>query len=80
MKIISHQQNNSGSLLYCVNCQTTNKPQVLGRLLNTGELLVLRFHSGTTLLKSDHISLSCGCGFTYLLSGTVVQGTIMLEV
>lgn len=72
--------NNNGSLLYCEHCRYSQKPQVLGRLLETGELLVLRFHSGTTLLKSDHYQLTCGCGFTYLISGTIVQGTIQLEV
>ena len=71
--------NNSGSLLYCENCRYSDKPQILGRLLDTGELLVLRFHSGTTLLISDHYQLSCGCGFTFMISGTTVQGTIMLK-
>ena len=72
--------NNSGSLLYCENCRHSDKPQVLGRILDTGELLVLRFHSGTTLLKSDQYQLSCGCGFTYIISGTVVVGTTMLNL
>ena len=64
---------NDGTLLYCPVC--TIKTQVLGRLLPTGELLVLRFHSGTTLLKSDSYTLSCGCGFTYFISGMNIEGT-----
>lgn len=68
---------NNGTLLYCLHCVGTNKPQVLGRLLENGDLLVLRFHQGTTLLRSDHYILSCGCGFTYLISGTAINGTLM---
>ena len=72
--------NNSGSLLYCDNCRHTSKPQILGRLLETGELLILRFHSGTTLLKTNQYQLSCGCGYTIMISGTAVVGTIMLQI
>lgn len=67
--------NNSGSLLYCPNCQFSTKPQVLGRLLTNGDLLVLRFHSGTTLLHSNKYVISCGCGFLYEIQGTTVMGT-----
>ncbi len=67
-----------GTLLYCDHCKTNGKAQVLGRMLSGGELLVLRYHLGTTLLKSDAYTLSCGCGFTYYIVGSDVQGTYML--
>ena len=70
--------NNSGSLLYCLHCMGGQKPQVLGRLLDNGDLLILRFHQGTTLLHAEHITLSCGCGFSYLINGTIISGTVML--
>lgn len=61
-----------GLLLNCLNCQRSGKQQYLGRLLPSGELLVLRFHHGTTLIKSTEYKLACGCGFQYDISGTVV--------
>jgi len=69
-----------GTLLYCPICQFTQKPQILGRLLSTGELLILRFHSGTSLLKCESYSLSCGCGFAFLIHQGSIAGTIRLEV
>ena len=72
--------NTGGSLLYCQSHEHPDKPQVLGRLLTNGDLLVLRFHSGTTLLHSDKYVLGCGCGFQYTISGTVVTGTVMVTI
>lgn len=69
---------NEGTLLYCPICQYTEKPQVLGRLLSDG-LLILRFHSGTSLLKADAYSLGCGCGFTFLIHQGSIAGTIKIE-
>jgi hypothetical protein len=70
--------NIDGTLLYCQTYNHPNKPQVLGRLLNNGDLLVLRFHSGTTILHSDRYSLECGCGFCYKIQGTIITGTMQL--
>lgn len=70
----------TGDLLYCANCRYTAKPQVLGRLLSTGELLILRFHSGTSLIKFENMELSCACGFTFLLNNGTIAGTIKMEV
>lgn len=67
--------NVGGTLLYCQSHAHPDKPQVLGRLMDNGSLLVLRFHSGTTVLQSTSYVLSCGCGFTYSIMGTVVTGT-----
>lgn len=69
-----------GTLLYCPNCQYSPKPQVLGRLLSNGDLMILRFHSGTTVLHSEHYDLRCGCGFTYSIDGTVILGTVKYTV
>ncbi len=63
-----------GQLLNCQNCQRLGKQQYLGRLLPTGELLVLRFHHGTTLIKATQFTLACGCGYKMDISGTVVSG------
>lgn len=70
----------SGQLLPCLGpCQYTPKPQILGRLLDNGDLLVLRFHQGTTVIHGHDKECSCGCGFTYQISGTVVMGTLMIN-
>lgn len=78
---------NEGQLLYCNNasCFRLNRhgkhvQQVLGRVIDSGEVAVIRFNSGTTLIKCDHYQISCGCGFSYLISGTTIEGTIMLDI
>lgn len=68
-----------GTLLYCAICKYTEKPQILGRLLQDGNLLILRFHSGTSLLKCDDYQLSCSCGFAFLIHQGSIAGTIRLE-
>lgn len=70
----------NGTLLICPNCAHTAKPQILGRLLTNGDLLVLRFHSGTTLIHSEQYSLQCSCGFMYQIMGTTIQGTIQMTL
>ena len=70
----------NGQLLYCPDCSHTDKPQVLGRLLDSGEFLILRFHSGTTLLHSDTYEITCGCGFTYEIAGTTIIGTVKIKI
>ncbi len=72
--------NTQGSLLYCPLCAMTSKPQVLGRITAAGNFLVLRFHQGTTLIRAEHYSLTCGCGFTYLINGTVIKGTTIMSL
>lgn len=69
-----------GTLLACPNCARSAKPQILGRLMTNGDLLVLRFHSGTTLLHSERYSLQCGCGFVYQIMGTTIEGTIQITI
>lgn len=72
--------NTDGTLLYCQTYNHPDKPQVLGRLLSNGDLLVLRFHSGTTILHSEHYHVDCVCGFCYHIdkvNGTVTMGTEM---
>lgn len=71
---------NPSGLLPCPVCATTPKPQILGRILPNGDLLVLRFHSGTTILRGEHMSLGCGCGFMYFINGTIIEGTARLNV
>lgn len=69
-----------GQLLVCPHCAPGEKHLVLGRLLTNGDMMILRFHSGTTILHADHYNLSCGCGFTFQIQGTVVTGTIQLTI
>lgn len=72
---------NQGQLLYCPVCQSEKgKHPVLGRLLINGGVLVMRYHSGTTILNAPNITIGCGCGFCYYLSGTVVEGTAILSI
>ena len=61
------------SYLICPNCR--EKRQILGRIMTNGAVLVLRFHSGTTLIQSQSLSIGCSCGFTFDISGTAVVGT-----
>jgi hypothetical protein len=63
----------NGFLLECPNCFRYGKKQVLGRLLDNGDLLVLRFHHGTTLIRTPDFSLICGCGYVFNISGTVIE-------
>ena len=63
---------NNGFLVECPHCAGQGVKQILGRVMPTGELLVLRFHHGTTLLKALSYELKCGCGFSWNISGTVV--------
>lgn len=65
--------NDNGFLVECPQCAKLGKKQILGRVMPTGELLVLRFHHGTTLLSATEYNLKCGCGFTWNISGTVVR-------
>jgi hypothetical protein len=72
----------TGQLIECPNCVRTGKRQILGRVLNTGELLVLRFHHGTTLISTqpNPIILRCGCSYGFTISGTVVVQNIIPTV
>ena len=65
-----------GQLLPCPNCERSGKKQYLGRVLPNGDLIVLRFHHGTTLIKASSYQLACGCGFKFDISGTVVAATL----
>lgn len=72
---------NDGTLLYCPLCKTEQgKHLVLGKIMPDGSFFVLRFHSGTTLLNSAHLTVSCGCGYSYYLSGTHIEGTAILPL
>ena len=72
---------NNGLLLYCEGpCKYSPKPQVLGRLLDNGDLLVLRFHQGTTVIRGEHKECACGCGFTIRIEGTAIIGTLMMHI
>lgn len=62
----------NGILIECPICKEKGKKQVLGKILENGDCLVLRFHHGTTILKAESYTLHCGCGFTYGVSGTTI--------
>ena len=71
----------NGSLIVCPNCarrlDKEGQPinQVLGRVMDDGNFMVLRFHHGTTILNvgSDY-SVKCGCGYEYHVAhGTSVM-------
>ena len=61
-----------GILVECPRCAELGKKQILGRVLTNGDLLVLRFHHGTTIIHANDYSLVCGCGYVFDISGTVV--------
>lgn len=62
-----------GFLIECSNCLKENKRQILGRVMNDGDLIVLRFHHGTTVIKSKSYQLLCSCGYGYNIQGTVIS-------
>jgi len=65
---------NSGTLITCPICR--DKKPVLGRLTESGEFIVLRFHHGTTIINSKEYSVLCGCGYTLnVANGTIVTNT-----
>lgn len=66
--------NETGTLVICPICQKAEKKSVLGRLLETGDFLVLRFHHGTTIISSHEFSIACGCGHSIQVAhGTIVS-------
>lgn len=67
-----------GTLLRCPLC--TIKSQVLGRILPNGEVLILRFHSGTTIIQAAKLTLSCYCGYSYMIENGVISGTARLWI
>lgn len=64
----------NNNLLVCPNCKKEGKTQVLGRILENGQFLVLRFHHGTTLVQASQYSIVCGCGYQF----NVANGTVVL--
>jgi hypothetical protein len=63
---------NQGTLVTCPECLLSGKRQILGSVNANGEFIILRFHHGTTMIKSSAYSIGCACG--YLLSITLTQG------
>lgn len=64
--------NNSGTLITCPACALTGKKPVLGRLLETGDVVILRFHHGTSIIRSSDVYLGCGCGYAvHIANGTI---------
>lgn len=73
--------NTDGQLVECPNCQRSGKRQILGRVLNSGQLLVLRFHHGTTLISTTApLQLVCGCEYGFTIMGTVIEQNIVPNV
>jgi hypothetical protein len=62
----------SGRLIACPICASKGIKQILGKVLDNGNLIVLRFHHGTTIVTAEKYSIVCGCGQTFNVSGTVV--------
>lgn len=62
----------NGVLVECPDCARIGKKQILGRVLDNGDLLVLRFHHGTTMLRALEYSLLCGCGYSFNIMGTTI--------
>ena len=69
---------NNGLLLECPECAKEGKKQILGRLMTNGDMLVLRFHHGTTILRASEYQLVCGCGYTYNIQGTIASSVSIL--
>ncbi len=72
---------NNNGLLQCPNCLKLGKKQILGKILENGQFLVLRFHHGTTLISSQNYTISCGCGYQFNVNGgTIVITQVSLPI
>lgn len=50
-------------LIQCGNCEVNGKREILGEIDEDGNLSVMRFHNGKTILLSNNYSVICGgCG------------------
>lgn len=63
----------NNNLVSCPECAKVGKKQVLGRVMDGGEFMVLRFHHGTTIIQSQQYEIVCGCGFKVAVTNGVVQ-------
>jgi hypothetical protein len=61
-----------GMLVECPECAMRGVKQILGRVLTNGDFMVLRFHHGTTIIRTSQYELVCGCGYVFNIAGTVV--------
>lgn len=66
-------------LIQCPNCFKVGKKQILGRILEDGSFLILRFHHGTTIVKADKYSIVCGCGYEHAVGGTIKLDAVVIE-
>lgn len=66
----------ANELLQCPNCQSNNKNEILGRNTGVGELTILRYQHGTTIIRAENFELVCGCGFIYKFQEGTVVGII----
>ena len=72
---------NNNTLLSCPLCTSVNgKHPVLGKILNDGAIVIMRYHTGTTVLRGPHLSVSCGCGYSLFYSGTALEGTALVQL
>jgi len=62
----------NNNLLMCPLCAKQGKKQILGRVMEDGNFLVLRFHHGTTIISAKEYQIKCGCGYV----ATVNEGAI----
>ena len=70
---------NTDGLLQCPNCLRLGKKQILGRVLENGQFLILRHHNGTTLVQAMRYSIVCGCGWSFDVNcGTIVLNKLSL--
>jgi hypothetical protein len=53
----------SKNFLVCPTCHEAGRKEVLGELDNEGNLIIMRFHNGSTKVISPLMQVQCGrCG------------------
>lgn len=48
------------NFIVCPNCEQNGTINILGEIKNNGDLVVLRFHKGETIVKGDSFTVVCG--------------------
>lgn len=58
--------------ILCQDCRSLGHNQVLGKLTETGSLIIMRNKNGTTIINATTYDLLCGCGYRITITGGAI--------
>lgn len=58
----------TGHLLVCPDCQLKGNKSILGSVTITGDLIIMRYNRAFTIVRATQCMVVCTCGF-----GTVID-------